>query len=107
MGSEDGSGHVVMQRYRLRSNATATEDDFDEYLSDQARFFEMFRPFMHEQDRLEWLLGGSIVLARNTFVFNMAQPDWAEHLRAVGAIALTDERQPVERFGPTPIENLT
>ena len=63
MGGEDDSGQVVMQRYRLRANENATEEDFNEYLTERSRFFEMFQPFMHEHDRLDRLFGGSLVLS--------------------------------------------
>jgi hypothetical protein len=82
MGAEDDSGHVVMQRYRLRPNENATEEDFDEYLGDGSRFFEMFRPSMHEFDRLDRLFGGSLVLAYNTFVHYVFQDAWAAHLKS-------------------------
>lgn len=104
MGIEDESGHVVMQRYRLRANENATEEDFDEYLSDRNRFFEMFRPFMHEYDRLDRLFDGSVVLAQNTFVHYVSQEDWAAHLERIGAIAVSSERHPVAELGPTPID---
>jgi hypothetical protein len=103
MGSEDDSGHLVMRRYRLRPNEKATADDFDDYLSDSSRFFEMFRPFMHEYDHLDRLLGGSLVLARNTFVCNIAQDAWSEHLEQMGAVSVNSERHAVERLGPTPL----
>jgi hypothetical protein len=84
MGAEDDSGHVVMQQYRLRANASTTQEDFDEYLADKSRFFEMFRPFMHEYDRLDRLFGGSVVLAYNTFVHDLSQEAWAAHLERIG-----------------------
>jgi hypothetical protein len=104
MGIEDDSGHVVMQRFRLRANEEAAEKDFEDYLSDRSRFFEMFRPFMHEYDRLDRLFGGSLVLAHNTFVHYVSQDDWSTHLERLGAIAVSSERHPVADLRPTPID---
>ena len=73
MGVEDDSGHVVMQRYRLLARENATDEDFDDYLSDRSRFFKMFRPFMHEYDRMERLFDRSLILAHNTFVHYVSQ----------------------------------
>jgi hypothetical protein len=100
MRVEDDSAHVVMQRYRLRRNEKGTDDDFDEYLSDRSRFFEMFRRFMHEYDRLDRLFGGSLVLAHNTFVHYVSQDAWAAHLERIGAVAVSSERHAVAELRP-------
>jgi hypothetical protein len=41
-----------------------------------ARLFEMFRPFMPEFARLDRLFGGSIAVASDTFVHQVAQHEW-------------------------------
>jgi len=101
---EYDSGNVVMQRFRLRADETAKEDDFDDYLSDRSRFFQMFRPFMHEYDRLDRLFGGSLLLAHNTFVHYVSQEAWVAHLEQIGAVAVSSERHPVAKLRPTPID---
>ena len=102
MGGEDESGDVVMQRYRLRATEKATEDDFDDYLTDDSRFFAMFRPFMHEHDRLYRFFGGSLVLAHNTFVHSVAQDEWVAHLAQIGAVQMSPERHRVEDLWSRP-----
>jgi hypothetical protein len=106
-GLEDDSGHVVMQRYRLRANDNATQEDIDEYLSPHSRFFGMFRPFVREYDRLDRLFGGSIVLAHNTFLHYFTQEDWAAHLERIGAVAVSPESYPVEKLRPISINRST
>ena len=102
MGGEDESREVVMQRYRLRATENATEDDFDDYLSDGSRFFAMFRPFMHEHDRLYRFFEGSLILAHNTFVHSVSQDEWAAHLAQIGAVPMSPERHPVEDLWSSP-----
>lgn len=102
MGGEDESGEVVMQRYRLRVTENATEDDFDDYLSDGSRFFAMFRPFMHEHDRLYRFFQGSLILAHNTFVHSVSQDEWASHLAQIGTVPMSPERHSVEELWSNP-----
>ena len=83
MGEDDGSGDVVMQRYRLRGNEQVTQKDFDEYLCDASRFFATFRPFMREYHRLDRLFGNALGIAYNTYVHGAAQ---------IGCVAVSEER---------------
>ncbi len=101
MGTADGSGQVVMQRYRLRANEQFTQSDLDEYLSESSRFFATFEPFMRECDRLDRLFGGSLMLAYNTYVYGVSQDEWAAHLDRIGCVQVSEER--VSIVEPTPI----
>ncbi|MXY25400.1 MAG: hypothetical protein F4Y45_12910 [Acidobacteria bacterium] len=100
MGGENDSGEVVIQRFRLRATEKATREDFDEYLTERSRYFEMFRPFMREHDVVYRLFGGALVLAYNSFVHVVSQEEWAAHLERTGATAVSAERLPVEALRP-------
>ena len=100
MGSEDESGELVMQRYRLRETRTATQRDFDEYLSDGSRFFQMFKPFMREFSRRERLMDGDFTLLHRTFALAVSQEEWASHVEGLGGIRVSDERRSVRELQP-------
>lgn len=100
VGSEDESGELVMQRYRLRETRTATQRDLDEYLSDGSRFFQMFEPFMREFSRRERLMDGDFTLVHRTFAFAVSQEEWVRHVEGLGAIRVSDERRSVRELQP-------
>jgi len=97
MGMRNENNEVRLMRYRLRTSDQPTLEDLDNYLSTDATFFRMFRPHMQPYSHLD-RLDDSVVLARNTFVYQVSQEAWQARLDEIGAQRLADETVTV---GPT------
>lgn len=93
---EEADNTVRLVRYRLRAGDRATLEDLDNYLSPDATFFKMFRPGMKEYTRVDRLTD-SVMLARDSFVYQVSDDSWRAALEGIGAVRLEDE---ILRVGP-------
>ena len=100
--SEDGT-KMAVKRYRLRGSDNPTVSDLDAYLGDQSIFFAMFQPFMRSYTRID-ALSSSVVLAQDSFLYEVGESEWSSHLERIGAVRLNDVAL---TLGPLPMpENL-
>jgi hypothetical protein len=83
-------GVVDVTPYRLRAAEDATVADLDDYLGADSRYFSMFRPFMRRICRIEFR-SASLVLTRESFVYQVTEGEWERHLESLGAQRLPGE----------------
>jgi hypothetical protein len=91
MGEGGDGEEVTFERYRIRPTENPTIDDLNDYLSDNARYFRLFKPFMSLYTNTE-RISDSIVLARESFVYGWEYEAWRAQLEQMGAVRLTDQK---------------
>ncbi len=90
---------VSLNRFRLRDHERASQDDLDDYLSVDSRYFRMFRQQMRTVRVRRGVAGGAV--EKDTFSFQ-ADPESIERgLEQLGARRLTADQVEI---GPT-VEN--
>ena len=95
-------GNIVRHRFRIISQQGFTAADFDDYLSDNSKYFTLIEPFMHQVSRFERL--GNITVARDTYVLDVELQDWIEHAESLGVTRLPEERE--KPSAPLSVEEL-
>jgi len=95
-GWVDENGESVAHRHRIVGEHGLTAADLDDYLRPDGRYFSIFRPFMKALTRTDPLVGGSVTLARETYVYQAKLDDQLTHLDSLGFARLPDERRRVE-----------
>ena len=91
MGSINETGEVTMYRYRIIKEGGPSQADLDNYLSANADYFKVYRPFMQPVTRLKSIGGGQVRLATETFRLELELGQWIAHLDELGFA-----KQPVE-----------
>ena len=95
MGSINETGEVTMYRYRIIKEGGPSQADLDNYLSADAEYFKVYRPFMRPVTRINSIGGGQVRLATETFRLELELGQWIAHLDELGFA-----KQPVEHKEP-------
>jgi hypothetical protein len=83
-------GDPIKYSFRITGENGFSCDDFDDYLSENSRYFKLISAFMHPVSRFERL--GDVTIARQTYVFDAELHDWIEYAESLGFVRLPDER---------------
>lgn len=102
LGSMDETGKAHMYQYRIVNERGLSAAELDDYLSEDAVYFKMFRKFTREISLVENF--DQMALARDTFVHEVDSDDWLAHMDALGFTRLADKEEKI-RF-PMSLEEL-
>jgi hypothetical protein len=81
---------VEVIRYRLRAAEDPSPADLDNYLGGQSTFFRMFEPFMRPYTAIDYVRD-KVILAQESFVYQLNDEAWQANLESLGAHRLPDE----------------
>lgn len=86
---------IKLKRYSIVGKSGFSQEDLNDYLGDNSKYFEMFRAHMDPFTKLEQLIQDRIVLAKTTFIYNFSDEfdlkNWTTLMDSLGFRRLTDE----------------
>ena len=101
MGMLVPDGETTLLRHRLTDEGGLSSADLKDYLGSDPKYFKMFRPSMKPLSRLRKL--GRVILARETYAFEVDSEEYLTNLEAIGCTRLPDELKTLK--SPFSLEN--
>lgn len=91
MGALHPDGDIVKYCYRVTSEGGFSAADFDDYLSENSRYFNLNARFMNRVSRFDRF--GDVTVAWDTYMFDVELHEWMENAESLGFVRLPDERR--------------
>ncbi|MGD0405546.1 MAG: hypothetical protein ABSB10_02705 [Candidatus Bathyarchaeia archaeon] len=96
MRESENENKYRIKKYSLVGDQRFSQEDFDDYLSPDSKYFKMFEINMFPVSRISQLIAGEIVVVRDTFVYFIDSDIWSEQMDSLGFRRLSDEEVEVE-----------
>jgi hypothetical protein len=81
---------LTLSQFRIAETNKFSIYDLADYLSEDSRFFKMFKAFMFPTSRIQRV--GNITLARETWLYEVEMNKWLSWMTSIGCTRLEDER---------------